>query len=291
MARGAAQAQRKRAEAAARPKKRQSAPSWEEQLFFSRLRRHAKVIYVLLAVVFAAGFVVLGVGSGSTGIGDILGNLFKGSSGSSVGSQISDDQKKIAANPNNMEPYLDLSRLYQQQQDTTAATATLKNALKVQPKNLDVLNQLASVYQGQAETARNNAAAAQASLAAENATPPGVDLNSTFGQAFTGDPLSQTLKTQAQTAFTKMATAFQKAEQVYQQLATVSRGTSQEANTQLQLASVAQQALQVTGDPKHAGIALAAYRRYLKLEPQGAQAQIARQTIRQLQAFLPKSQR
>ncbi len=291
MARGAAQAQRKRAEAAARPKKRQSAPSWEEQLFFSRLRRHAKVIYVLLAVVFALGFVVLGVGSGSTGIGDVLSNLFKGSSGTSVGSQIKDDQTKITAHPNNMEAYLDLSRLYQQQQNTTAATATLKSALAVQPRNLDVLNQLASIYQGTAETARNNASAAQAALTAENATPPGVDLNSTFGQAFTGDPLSQTLKTQAQTAFTKMSTAFQKAEQVYQQLATASRGTSQEANAQLQLASVAQQSLQLSADPKQARIALAAYRRYVKLEPQGAQAQIARQTIAQLQAFLPKSHR
>src|SRR3989440_4198086 len=148
MARGAAQAQRKRAQAAQRKRKQKSAPSWEEQLFFSRLRRHAKVIYVLLAVVFAAGFVVLGVGSGSTGIGDVLSNLFKGSSGSSLSSQIKDDQKKIAAHPGNMENYLDLSRLYQQKQDTAAAIAALNSALKVQPKNLDVLNQLAVIYQG-----------------------------------------------------------------------------------------------------------------------------------------------
>jgi tetratricopeptide (TPR) repeat protein len=291
MARGAAQAQRKRAQQAARPKKRQSAPSWEEQLFFSRLRRHAKVIYVLLAVVFALGFVVLGVGSGSTGIGDVLSNLFKGNSGTSLSSQIKDDQKKIAAHPGDMATYLDLSRLYQQKQDSAAATATLQSALKVQPKNLDVLNQLASIYQNDAQTARNDAAAAQASLAAENATPPGVDVNSTFGQAFTGDPLSQTLKTQAQDAFNKMGTAFQKAEQAYKQLATASRGSSQEANAQLQLASVAKDTLQTTGQPSDARIAIAAYRRYLKLQPQGIQATIARQTIAQLQAFLPKSQR
>src|SRR5881394_1530329 len=177
MARGAAQAQRKRAQAAQSKTKRKqkSAPSWEEQLFFSRLRRHAKVIYVLLAVVFAAGFV------------DVLSNLFKGSSGSSLSSQIKDDQKKIAAHPGNMENYLDLSRLYQQKQDTAAAIAALNSALKVQPKNLDVLNQLAVIYQGNAQTARNKAADAQASLAAENATPPGVDVSSTFGQAFTAD--------------------------------------------------------------------------------------------------------
>src|SRR5438067_9664904 len=104
MARGAAQAQRKRAQAAQSKTKRKqrSAPSWEEQLFFSRLRRHAKIIYVLLALVFAIGFVAFGVGSGSTGIGDILrGNFFGG--GSSTSSRIKDQQKKIDANPRDIQ--------------------------------------------------------------------------------------------------------------------------------------------------------------------------------------------
>jgi tetratricopeptide (TPR) repeat protein len=288
MARGAAQAQRKRAQAAQTKRKQQAAPSWEEQLFFSRLRRHAKVIYVLLAVVFAAGFVLLGVGSGSGGVADVLSNLFHGSTGSSVSSQIKSDQKKIAAHPRNTEPYLDLATLYQQQQDQAAATATLESALKVKPKDLDVLSRLASIYQSQAETARNAAADAQAALAAENATPPGVDVNSNFGQAFTADPLSQTLKTQATEAFTKVGTAFTKAESAYKRLAAAAGGTSEEANAQLQLASIAKDTLQVTGQPEHARLAIAAYRRYLKLEPQGVQATLAKQTIAQLLAFLPK---
>src|SRR5207237_9882004 len=111
MARGAAQAQRKRAQAAQRKRKQKSAPSWEEQLFFSRLRRHAKVIYVLLAVVFAAGFVVLGVGSGSTGIGDVLSNLFEGGRSTSLGSRIQTDQKNINAHPRTIATSLDLAQL------------------------------------------------------------------------------------------------------------------------------------------------------------------------------------
>jgi len=288
MARGAAQAQRKRAQAAQPKRKQKAPPSWEEQLFFSRLRRHAKVIYVLLAVVFAAGFVLLGVGSGSGGVADVLSNLFHGSTGSSVSSQIKSDQKKIAAHPRNTEPYLDLATLYQQQQDQAAATATLESALKVKPKDLDVLSRLASIYQSQAETARNAAADAQAALAAANAAPPGVDVNSTLGQAFTADPLSQTLKTKATDAFTKVGGAFTKAENAYKRLAAAARGTSEEANAQLQLASIAKDTLQITGQPEHAQLALAAYRRYLKLEPQGVQATLAKQTIAQLQAFLPK---
>jgi tetratricopeptide (TPR) repeat protein len=286
MARGAAQAQQRKRAQAAQPKRKQKAQSWEDELFFSRLRRHTKPVYVLLALVFAAGFVVLGVGSGSTGIGDILSQLFHGSSGSSLSSQIKDDQKKIAANPRNMALYTDLATLYQQKQDQAAATATLESALKVQPKNIDVLTRLASIYQGQADAARTAAADAQNALAAENATPPGLNVSSTLGQAFTSDPLSQTLKTNATAAFQKLGTAYTKAESAYERLATASRGTSQEANAQLQLASIAKDTVQVSGQQKDALIAIAAYKRYLKLQPNGVQATLAKQTIQQLQAFL-----
>lgn len=291
MARGAAQAQRKRAQAPQGKRKQKAAPSWEEQLFFSRLRRHSKWVYIFLAVVFAAGFVVLGVGSGSNGIGDALSSLFKGRTSSSVGSQIDKDQKKLAAHPGDIATYLDLSNLYEQQQDHAAATATLERALKVKPKNLDVLNRLAGLYRNQAESARTQAASAQAALAAMNATPPGLDVNSTLGQAFTADPLSQSLKTQATDAYTKMSSAFTKTETTYQRLATAAKGTSEEANSELQLASVATDTLQVTGQPTHARIAIAAYKRYLRLQPTGAQASIAKQTIKQLEAFLPKQRR
>ena len=50
----------------------EAAPRWEDQLFFARLRGHAKWVFVFLALVFALSFVLFGVGSGSTGIGDSL---------------------------------------------------------------------------------------------------------------------------------------------------------------------------------------------------------------------------
>src|SRR5438552_1479953 len=112
MARGAAQTQRQQ-RAQPQPKKKRSAPSWEEQLFFSRLRRHAKVMYVLLALAFGIGFVAFGVGSGSTGIGDILRGNF-GGGGTSTSSRIKAPQKKIAHNPNDMTAYVTLSGFYQQ---------------------------------------------------------------------------------------------------------------------------------------------------------------------------------
>src|SRR5207253_3560043 len=54
----------------------------EQTLFFQRIRRQAKWVFVFLALVFAASFVVFGVGSGSTGIGDLLRGNFGGIFGS-----------------------------------------------------------------------------------------------------------------------------------------------------------------------------------------------------------------
>jgi hypothetical protein len=294
MARGAAQAQRKRqAQAQPKKKKQQAAPSWEEQLFFSRLRRHAKIIYVLLALVFAIGFVAFGVGSGSTGIGDILrGNFFGG--GSSTSSRIKDQQKKINANPQDIQAYLTLSSYYQQDNKDSQAASTLERAAKVEPKNLDVLNALARIKRGQAESLQNSWATAENALAESNLTPPGLEPNSTVGQALTSDPLSQQLKTAASDAYFKMTSAFTSAEDAYKRVATAARGTPQEANTQLQLASVAIEAIQTTGLSGGTGdvkTAIAAYKRYLKLEPNGVSAKQAKQTLAQLQALIPKSQR
>src|SRR5216110_1456005 len=73
MARGAAQTRRKAAKA--QPGRRRQAaarrpPTIEQTMFFPRLRRQAKWVFVLLVFVFAGGFVFFGVGSGSTGLGD-----------------------------------------------------------------------------------------------------------------------------------------------------------------------------------------------------------------------------
>ena len=58
--------------AATRSPKRSTAPSIEDTMFFPRLRRHAKWMFVFLAVALGGGFVLFGVGAGGTGVGDIL---------------------------------------------------------------------------------------------------------------------------------------------------------------------------------------------------------------------------
>jgi tetratricopeptide (TPR) repeat protein len=291
MARGAAQAPRKQ-RAQPQPKRKKAAPSWEEQLFFSRLRRHAKIMYVVLALVFAVGFVAFGVGSGSTGISDALQGLFNsGSGGTSVDSRIKTDLKKISRHHATPTTYTDLATLYQQKNDNAAAIRALQAGAKAKPKSLEILGALAAAYRQSAESARTNAQNAQAALNSTFFTPPGLDTSSTLGSAFTTDPVSQALKTKASDTFSSLSSAYTKAESAYQRVAAASRGSSEEANAQLQLASIALEALNYTGQPTEIQVAIGAYKRYLKLDPNGPNAAQAKQTIKQLQGFLPKSQR
>jgi hypothetical protein len=277
MARGAAQAQRKRRPPEEPKRKKKAAPTWEEQLFFSRLRRHAKVMYVLLAVVFAAGFVVLGVGSGSTGIGDILQGKLFGGGGSSTSSQIGSKQKAIARSPKDVSLYLDLAGLYQADQKESQALTTLRKAEKVAPKNVDVLNRIALIYSSRAGRARSVAEDAQILYLSNTTAPPGLDTNSPLGQALASDPYSNALRSKASEAYSKMVTAYSAAEKAYRRVVTTTKGTSEEAGAQLQLASAAQTA----GDIP---TAVTAYERFLKIAPNDPNAAAVQQTLTQLKA-------
>jgi predicted TPR repeat methyltransferase len=78
--------------------------------------------------------------------------------------------------------------------------------------------------------------------------------------------------------------AFTKTETAYKKLVTAAAGTSQEANAQLQLAGAAQ----ISGDTT---TAVDAYTRFLKIAPDSPNALAVRQTLEQLKASLPQSQR
>ena len=79
--------------AVATPRRATTAPSVEDTMFFPRLRRHAKWMFVLLALIFGLGFVLFGVGAGGVGVGDI----FRGSDGTTQ--SISDAQDETEKNP------------------------------------------------------------------------------------------------------------------------------------------------------------------------------------------------
>jgi cytochrome c-type biogenesis protein CcmH/NrfG len=283
MARGAAQAGRKRAQQDVKPKKAKPAPSWEDQLFFSRLRRHAKVVYVLLAVIFAGGFVFLGVGSGSGGIGDLLQGNFFGNGGSSTSSQISDKQKAIRQHPRAVNLYLDLAGLYQTDNKESQALAALQNAQKIAPRNVDLMNRIAGIYSAQAAREADRYNTLLTAYGQNAASPPGVDTSTELGQAITSDPYTQGLQRQLNEAYTKVTGSYTKAESVYRQAATAAKGTSGEPTALLQWASAATSANDVNG-------AITAYERFLKVAPDDTNAPTVRQTLAQLKASVRSAQ-
>jgi cytochrome c-type biogenesis protein CcmH/NrfG len=284
MARGAAQAGRKRAQQDVKPKKAKAAPSWEDQLFFSRLRRHAKVIYILLAVVFAGGFVFLGVGSGSSGIGDLLQGNFFGNSSSSTSSQISDKQKAIQQHPKDINLYLDLAGLYQTDGKEPQAIATLQNAQEVAPRNVDIMNRIAGIYSAQAAREGEKYSALLAAYGQNAAAPPGVDTSSELGQAITSDPYTQGLQRQLNEAYTKVTGGYTKAESIYRQAADAAKGTSAEPTALLNWANAATSANDANG-------AITAYERFLRVAPDNTNAPTVRQTLAQLKASVRSAQR
>jgi cytochrome c-type biogenesis protein CcmH/NrfG len=123
---------------------KQKAPSWEEQLFFSRLKRHAKIVFVLLALTFAAGFVFFGVGSGSTGISDALQNFFNSSS--SGGSSLSGLQSKVKSHPKDSTAWRSLATKLEQDKKTDRAIVALQHYTALQPKDQGAIEELANLY-------------------------------------------------------------------------------------------------------------------------------------------------
>ena len=119
-------------------------PAYEEQLFFGRLRNHAKPVFVALAAVFVLSFVFLGVGSGSTGISQIVSNFFSGTSGSSK--SLGSLQKQTVEHPKSAAAWLAYANKLQQESKWDDAAAALTTYTKLRPKDTDQLSTLASLY-------------------------------------------------------------------------------------------------------------------------------------------------
>ena len=153
-----------RAAAVAAPK-RQRPPQWQDELFFNRLRNHAKWAYVGLAVAFILGFVLLGVGSGSTGVSDVLQNAFN--FGSSSGTSISSLHKKTEKNPSDSQAWRDLATALEGKQRTQEAVTALQRYTALRPQDQSALQELATQYTTLANNYATDYSTAQAQAASQ----------------------------------------------------------------------------------------------------------------------------
>ena len=236
------------------------------------------------------GFVLLGVGSGSTGISDVLGNMF--SSSSSGGSSISKLQKKADQSPQKPQVWRDLATALEQKQRTQDAVNALERYTALRPKDQNALAELASQYGTLAQNYATDYQNAQAE-ASQYASPGAVfapPSTTPFGKAFADpkalqDPISTIIQTQASTkqntAYTNFQSAQRSAEGVYKKLVALNPS---DATTQIQLG----QAAQAAGDTK---AAIAAFNAFLKLAPTDPLAPQVKQALKslKLQSAIPSS--
>jgi regulator of sirC expression with transglutaminase-like and TPR domain len=237
------------------------------------LRRHAKWMFVFLAVALGGGFVLFGVGAGGTGVGDIL----RGGGASSGVPSISSSEKKTEQDPKNVQAWTDLSTALQADGQTDKAIDAQKHVVALTPKDSDALRALAGLYLAQVTTKQQEAQLAQLRTAYQGAGQgfPGA-LQSPTGQSLVDDRISVILNTQGSTTIQKLAgeaqTASAGAVAAYKGIVKL---TPNDPNIQLELAQAAQQA----GD---APSAIAAYSAFLKLAPDDPNATIVKQQLKQL---------
>ena len=243
-------------------------------MFFPKLRRQAKWVFVFLALTFRIGFVAFGVGSGGGGIGDIFQGLQRGSSS---GPSVGDARDKIA--DGNLAAYKELSEAYRVEGKQDEAIAAGEKYVTARPKDYEFMRALAGDYELKASTLRNGAAAVQADLTAKTGgTTFSLPPNSLLGRALGSGRIDQELTSAANQklteAYTGIQTSSTRATRLYQAIAAVRRD---DVLLQLLLANAAYQAQLIP-------VAVKAYARVIKLAPDSAEAQQASDAIRQLQA-------
>jgi tetratricopeptide (TPR) repeat protein len=248
------------------------APSIEDTMFFPRLRRHAKWMFVFLALVFAVGFVGFGVGAGGTGIGDILQG-----GGSSGLPSVSDARKRTEKNPKDAQAWRDLATALQTQGLTDEAITALDSYNLLKPKDTDALRELAGLHLNKAAVKQNEAQLAQVRATFSGASQ---DLPWSFtldGRSIFNDPLGSAITERESVVINDAAAAAglaaSNAITVYQKIVKIQPN---DPNVRLELASTAQQA----GDY---AVAVAAYKRFLKLAPDDPNAVIVKQQLKRLQ--------
>jgi tetratricopeptide (TPR) repeat protein len=245
-----------------------------QQLFFMRLRRRAKFVYVLLAVLFAVTFAFLGVGSGSSGLDQLFSNLNIFGGG---GNSVSKATNYIKDHPNAAKGYRDLATAYESKGDTEAAITALQSYTRIKEKDPRAWSELGGLQLTQAGglSQQYQAAYAQRQLVAPS-TPflPTGKLGEALGQnkieqgaAQQVDAVVSDLQQRTQLAYSNAVSSYDQAAQLQ----------PDNANAWFQLA----QAAQTGGDYK---TAVKGYKRYLKLNPESTSATQIKQLIKQLSA-------
>jgi tetratricopeptide (TPR) repeat protein len=245
-------------------------------MFFPRLRRQAKWMFVFLALVFGLGYVVFNVGGTipGTGLGDILQSAGDGSGRPSVG----DAQDKVREHPNDPAAKLALADALTQNDRSEEAIPVLEQYLDQRPRDADVVSRLAGLYMGQGATHSQDAAVAQAEVQAANPGSLFAPSDGLMAQLRTGGEATKALSSDANQRLSQASSeavlSFQQARDLYKRLTQL---TPNDSSVQFSLASASEQA----GDYDSA---IQAYQQFIKLAPDDPLVPQIKQQIQLLEA-------
>jgi tetratricopeptide (TPR) repeat protein len=246
-------------------------------MFFPKLRRRAKWVFLALAIVFAGGFVFFGVGAGGSGIGDYFSDLF-GRNPSVAGPSVEDARAKVAKNPNDAAAHLELGRALQAQGRTEEAIGEYERYTSLKPRDSEAMRTLAALYgQKVAEAGRAvdraNAEVQEATLRQQLAP------SSPFAQELTKDKVAESVAALAQERLQDAQAQLQRVARlqtsVYEQLTLLIRD---DPLLFLQFAQAAEAAQEYES-------AIAAYKQFLELAPDDPSAKQVQERINLLKSF------
>jgi tetratricopeptide (TPR) repeat protein len=264
-----ASTQRKRR---ARPPAQQRASQAEDLMFFPKLRRRAKWVFLFLAIAFAGSFVFFGVGAGGSGIGDYLSDLFNRQPSTGAPS-LGDAQEAVADNPNDPEAQLDLAQAAQAEGDIPESVAAYEKYRTMRPQDTDAMRALSALYGRQISEAQQRAQVASIQAAEANLPNTLAPEDSDLLQEITGNRLTEAVGAEAEARASAANTEVQRL-------------------SVLQLGVFEELTLLVDDDPllwlQFAGAAetsqdyesaVTAYEKYLDLQPNSPQAEQIQQRI------------
>jgi tetratricopeptide (TPR) repeat protein len=256
-----------------------SARSAEDLMFFPKLRRRAKWVFLLLALAFGIGFVAFGVGTGVSGtsLGDVLQDLI---GNENTGADVGDAREKAEANPKDAEAQLAWANALQQAGRTREAITALERYTALAPEDTDALRQIANLWGSIANRARQDAETARLAAAEASGAQTFAQPDSPFLQEAEANKIAQTLAAQANAQAdaaqneAQLAAAEQQA--AYEKLTAL---LPDDPSLFLSLGLAAQEARDYQA-------AIDAYREFLALAPNDPSAPQVKQQIRLLEQAL-----
>jgi tetratricopeptide (TPR) repeat protein len=247
-------------------------------MFFPKLRRRAKWVFLFLAIAFAGSFVFFGVGAGGSGIGDYLSDLLNRPVATD-GPNLEDARQAVQENPDDPEARLDLATAAAREGEVNEAIASLERYRTMEPDDTDALRTLVSLYAQKIGEAQDRATIASNEAAEASLPKTFAPDDSPFLQEILGNEITDSVSSQAE-ARAQAANAEVQSNAILQQnvLADLTELVDTEPLLLLQYAQAAETAQDYP-------TAVEAYEAFLEKAPNNPNAELIEQRVESLKVI------